>query len=451
MSAEPTEPTRLGGRVPRVLAVADTDSYLKWSAATLAAMPAGWSVTQVVVANPVMPSAHQIAAATPRPVDVVTRRELAARIREQRPDVVLLACTGPVVAGLTADRTFRVKDRPVLVTGLPGISVPASPRAVAFRVSCDLFLLHSHREVAEFRTLAGHLGAPLCFGLARLPFLAVPEPAGLAARSGRDVVFAAQAKVPPHSGQRERILVSLAASGGGVVKLRALDSEQQTHAEQWPYPELYSRLVAEGRLLQDAVRFATGPMRVALGSARGLVTVSSTAALEAIAAGVPLLVLQDFGISAEMINLVFEGSGCLGTLEDLAAGRFAVPDRTWLQANYFHPVDQDDWLARLEQLLQRRSTTGLAPLRRPTGSASAALRRRLRLLVPAPAWPLLRRLRRRPSPAALGAAAGPGRRAPAPPHGRRDATASAVPPVVPQAGHRPRQPASPPTPSPPGR
>ncbi|GAA3419482.1 DUF6716 putative glycosyltransferase [Streptosporangium vulgare] len=74
-----------------------------------------------------------------------------------------------------------------------------------------------------------------------------------------------------------------------------------------------------------------------LAHAAGFVTVSSTAALEAIAQKVPLLVLSDFGVGAEMINLVFEDSGLLGTLDDLSAGRFLDPDDAWCKVNYFHP------------------------------------------------------------------------------------------------------------------
>ncbi|TDC97323.1 hypothetical protein E1292_37210, partial [Nonomuraea deserti] len=47
----------------RVLAVADSDSYLKWAACLLADLPAG-SVTELaVVRTPIAPSPEQIAAA----------------------------------------------------------------------------------------------------------------------------------------------------------------------------------------------------------------------------------------------------------------------------------------------------------------------------------------------------------------------------------------------------
>jgi hypothetical protein len=150
--------------VTRVLAVSDSDSYLKWSVATLRAMPTSWSTTQVVIKNPVLPSAEQAQAAAGAPVPVLSYPALLRTLQRERPDVVLLAATGPVVAALTTAPALRMPDRPVLVSGLPGISVPATPRAITLRAGCDVFLLHSHREIDEFTTLAAELGVgPLVF------------------------------------------------------------------------------------------------------------------------------------------------------------------------------------------------------------------------------------------------------------------------------------------------
>jgi hypothetical protein len=96
-------PEPAGPAAVRVLAIADTDSYLKWSAATLDALPHSWESSQVLIHNPVMPSQAQIRAATGRPVEVMSHTALVRRIRRTCPDLVLLACTGPVVATLTAN------------------------------------------------------------------------------------------------------------------------------------------------------------------------------------------------------------------------------------------------------------------------------------------------------------------------------------------------------------
>ena len=379
----------------RVLAISDTDSYLKWSTATLDALPRSWESDQVLITNPVMPSAAQIRAASSRPVEVLSQAELVRRIRRQCPDVVLLACTGPVVAALTRKRIFWSRNRPVLVTGLPGISVPATSRAVTARAACDLFLLHSRREIAEFAALGEPWTPRLRLALARLPFLpgdAPDEPVDVNER--RKLIFAAQAKVPVDRAQREQILLALADAGSAVVKLRAYAEEQQTHKEAWSYPKIMADLVAQGRIRSDAVTFVNGSMQDVLSAARGFATVSSTAALEAIAMDRPILILSDFGVSAEMINLVFEGSGCLGTLDDLRSGRFFRPDPRWLEANYFHRGHENDWLERLDGLLAARAVGPLPGRPRVPIPVARRLRHRLRLIIPAWLWSPLRRWQR---------------------------------------------------------
>jgi hypothetical protein len=202
----------------------------------------------------------------------------------------------------------------------------------------------------------------------------------------------------PDREARRSLLVELADAAGSqpiVVKLRASAGQQQTHRELWPYPDLWAELVTEGKVAAAAVRFSTGAMSAALDAAAGLVTVSSTAALEAIAAGIPVVILSDFGVSAEMINLVFERSGCLGTLDDVRQGRFFFPDPEWLRTNYFHPTEESDWLELLERLLAQRRATGLSDRSiRGAGLPAERVRQQLRLALPPRAWAALASLRR---------------------------------------------------------
>lgn len=381
----------------RVLAVSDSDSYLKWSSATLRALPAEWHTEQVVLATPITPSPAQVLAAAGAAVPVVSSARLAWKVIKEKPDVVLLSCTGPVVEAILGHPYLRYgRHRPVLVTGLPGISVPATRKAVRFRACCDLFVVHSHREREEFSEIASVLAPGLVFGLARLPFLHQSRHSDGATRD--TVVFAAQAKVPADREHRRQVLLALAQSPSArpaVVKLRAWAGEEQTHRETWPYPQLWAELVAEGKAEAHAVRFSGGSMADALNRAAGFVTVSSTAALEAIAAGIPLVVISDFGVSAEMINTVFQKSEALGTLDDLRNGRFFTPDRQWCSVNYFHRAEESDWLDLLGALLAERGARGLPsrPLRR-VSPARARLRRQARVMLPRGLWPALSRARR---------------------------------------------------------
>jgi hypothetical protein len=135
-------------------------------------------------------------------------------------------------------------------------------------------------------------------------------------------------------------------------------------------------------------------MRAALGRARSLVTVFSAAALEAIDTGVPVVVLDDFGVDDALINTVFDGSGCLGDLEDVRAGRACSRDPTWLLDNYFHPVGEDDLVPRVTELVRHRDA-GRLPLRsRGRRPSWRRQRETARLLLPGSVLRLVRLQRR---------------------------------------------------------
>jgi hypothetical protein len=393
----------------RVMVVADSDSYLKWGASLLGALPADWGSDVIVVRNPVAPVEEQVADAVGADVDVtrLSVRSLVRRVRDDPPDAVVLACTGPMARVLLARPELREGPRPVLVAGLPGIAVPASEKAWLQRRGVDVFVAHSHRERDEagpVNTAVNGGGLRAQVVLARLPFLRSASTDDLdasddATTSGggcNRIVFAAQAKVPVHRDERADILRSLAALGRRrpdldvVVKVRATEGQAQTHHERHPYQDVWAGMLARGEVDGSELRFATGPMSRHLACAAGLVTVSSTAALEAIAAGVSVLILSDFGVNAAMINEVFVGSGLLGSLADLRSARLHRPDRSWAERNYLHDAESDDLAVVLDALVARRRLRGLVA--RPP--APATFRSRVRAVTPAPAVRVVSRARR---------------------------------------------------------
>ena len=150
-----------------------------------------------------------------------------------------------------------------------------------------------------------------------------------------------------------------------VVKLRTRAGEQQTHYEALPYRALWEQ--EHGRLGHaiDDLRFETGPLSDWLVPGTALVTVSSTAALESLAVGLPTAVVVDFGISAELANEVYDGSGCMVRLDDLPARLREggpVVDPGWLAANYLHDTPSELG-PTLEQLAAERLERGLPPVR----------------------------------------------------------------------------------------
>jgi hypothetical protein len=402
-----------------LLVVADTDSYVKWGAALASQLPTdAWRMRLVVLATPAQPSARQLRVAlagsffAPADVDVVELDALGELVVGIRPEAVLLALRGPLVR-VVAPVIGASGDRPVLVSGFPGLTIPAEPKAVIYREQVDLIVLHSRREVREFRTNAEHLGVPVGLGLATLPFLrtAVRQHAGAGAAgasgavatasdsaafdAGRtDLVFAAQAKVPSLREDRVRLLGWLADAARRrpqrrvVVKVRARIGEAQTHAESYDFAELLAdpQVRAElGGTLPPNLVVEDGPMADHLARASALVTVSSTAVLEAVAEGVPSLVIDEFGVEPKLINTVFVGSGLFGGADDLVSGTARHPEPEWLDDNYFHGAEADDWLERLDGLVARRRNAPLPLARRQYNLTGGALRRafeRKRMLGP---------------------------------------------------------------------
>ncbi len=356
----------------RVVAVADADSFVKWAAALLDSVPQADSRI-VLVRTPLTVSAAQEESAldgTRFGVDDVTRLPhgaLAGWLTRERPDVVVIAGRGPF-ARLVMREIDRVHPRPVVVTGLPGISIPAQRGAVTYRRESDLFLVHSHREERAFRDLARRLDADLRIGLASLPFAAPrPRPAG-----GTDLVFAAQALVPLTSADRREVATVLRDAALAhpdrrvVVKLRSRAGENETHVDRESYEGLLADRPAN-------LVFSYQPMRAALASAEGLVTVSSTAAVEAIALGVPVIALDTFGVSKENLNTVFRGSGLFGDAAAVIARRFRHPAPGWLTQNYFHDPADATWWDDVEDLVVQRRL-GLLPAREQPVRRGGALR-----------------------------------------------------------------------------
>ncbi|GAA4160190.1 hypothetical protein GCM10022286_15880 [Gryllotalpicola daejeonensis] len=365
----------------KILGVIDSDSYAKWGASLLAHLGDEWTVELVTVESRLAASDAQLAFAlagtgfTTDAAPCASLAEIIDRLNRDGHDAVFVSTSGAVSEAVITEITQRVHPRPVIMTGLPGISTPPKYKGLFRRAQADLFVLHSHREIREHNELTRQRGVPHNFVLATLPFLdqheAVPEWSG-----ERDsIVFAAQPGVPHTLADRRAIVGWLVQTALAhpelrvVIKVRAQAGERQTHRERHPYVDLVpanapANLVVEG-----------GSMLSHLARAVGFLTVSSTAAIEAIAAGVPCLVLSDFGVSGELINTVFVGSGLLGSSRELIAARFRQVDPAWRADNYFHPAEDNDWQSQLEIMAGLRDA-GLLP-ERPAKrrSRGGALRR----------------------------------------------------------------------------
>ncbi len=394
----------------RVVAIADADSFVRWAASLLGAVP-GIRAHLLLVRTPLSASAEQERTAlvgTGLDAGAVTRvgfGETAPWLEAQRPDVVLLAGRGPFVR-LMGKVIDSLTHRPVTVSGLPGMAIPAQRGALEYRRHTDLIVLHSHREERAFAELGRRIGVEVPTALATLPFaasrgrstvpsrmlsaerareservgggraIAVAERPGARSRAAvestrTDIVFAAQALVPVGREERAEIAATLVRAAEAdperrvVLKLRSRPGESETHLERDAYPDLLpSRRPANLVVSYDS-------MASALQTAAGLVTVSSTAAIEAVAQRVPVIALDSFGVSKTLLNTVFVGSGLLGGRSEVIAGRFRHPHPDWLRDNYFHPDEESTWWERVERLVALRRAGSLPARRVPAARGGA--------------------------------------------------------------------------------
>ncbi|MFJ4045938.1 DUF6716 putative glycosyltransferase [Microbacterium sp. NPDC089987] len=407
-----------GSRPPRlrVVVIGDADSFVKW-AAHLIDQVDDISQHLLLVHTPLVVSDAQRDAAVagtrfadrPASITRIPFDDVADWLARDTPDIIVLAGRAPFVR-LLGREIDRLTRRPIVVSGLPGMSIPALRGALEYRRHCDLVVVHSHREVTAYARLGRALGLTVPVALATLPF-AKPS---RAASTGSDLVFAAQALVPADRAERRRIaeILRLAAvadpSRRVVVKLRSRPGEVEAHQERDGYTDLLENA-------PENLVFSFAPMAEALATAEGLVTVSSTAAVEALAAGIPVIALDDFGVRPDLLNRVFERSGLLGGVDDVVARRFRHPDPQWAAANYFHDSRDSRWWEQVRALVAQRRRGALPARTVPAprggalhaawhrrmvlGDADRTLSGRIAAVVVTPAIAALAALKRRRRPA----------------------------------------------------
>lgn len=313
--------------------LADTDSRWKWAAQLARRLQPGAVVTGYQASYAARPSHRQFADAGIRPeaVTQVSPAELVQALTVASPDVLIVSLPGGgCQAMLHLLAAAPLPKRPVVVTGYVGVVYEKVVEGLLLRAGADLIAANSPADLERFRAILAGAGAdPASLVLTRLPFLREAGPRS----TGRfTVAFAGQPGVPATRRSRRQLVERLAEHAAKhperdvVVKLRSLHGEVAAHAEPYPYDELVQGL---GGDRPANLLLAGGDMGRMLARTDLLVTVSSTAAAEAIHRGIPTAILTDFGIRESLGNAYFLGSGCLTCFDDIDAGALPVADPRW--------------------------------------------------------------------------------------------------------------------------
>lgn len=316
--------------------LADSDTRWKWGALTARRIAEDEAeLTGFLLRGRATPTARQLAEVGVDADELreVTGVEFLHAIRDEGYDLVVLALVGGAVqAMLHGLAALRLPRRPVLVTGYVGVVYEKLADGLLLRHGADVVLANSRHDADRFRAVYEGVGADASSVTeAALPFLGG---APYARQEGRDtVVFAVQPSVPESRADRTYLLrrlvehARLHPSREVLLKLRSKPGEHTTHLEEVPYQKLADRLPGG---LPPNFSLVYGHMGEVLDRTDLLVTVSSTAALEALHRRIPTAVLTDLGVREALGNHHFLGSGLLTSWDRLDGGHRPEPDEEWL-------------------------------------------------------------------------------------------------------------------------
>lgn len=361
----PSDVDRGAASAPRVLLVAAFDSQLKWCSPMREEFEQrGWACGAVApsdVSSALSP--QQILDAGFTTVERLPWDQIVERAAHS--DVVVLSLAGPLVQRLTRDLAALTLPGagPVLVSGWVGIIIEKRTAGYLDRACTDVVAVNSGEDLEHFREVAAALGiADDHLVLTGLPFLSTaPEPAR---RSGppHRVLWADQPTVPTSRPERRYVYERLIAYARRhpdrevLLKPRHRLGEDTFHRMRHHPEELLA-----GVDLPPNFAFDYTPIRERLLDTDLLLTVSSTACLEAVDFGVPVGLVADLGVHERYGNHVLLHSGLLRTFDQIEADDLGEVDQAW-HDSYFSGRDRPpvEILAdRVEKLL----ATGERPSR----------------------------------------------------------------------------------------
>lgn len=318
---------------PRSLFVAGFDSGLKLAERFAAAFEeAGGEAT---IAAPTTGTPHQL---SPAQVDAITARpvrflpwEEILRLARDSDAVVPIYDGSRIEQFITELRALPGPDRlPVIGTAYVGMVLYNNVHGYIWRSLGDVLAVNSRGDLREFTEVATALGLPtdnlLLTGLPLLPASPAPQRPGPIRR----VLFADQPTVPALPAERAYLYDRLADYARRhpdrevFLRPRHRPDEATFHEMTYSPAVHFGRVPAPTNLRIDYTAIADR-----LPSTDLVLSVSSTAILEALAAGCRVAFVADF-FGETFLNSRFARSGLLRTFDALEADDIGVPDPQWL-------------------------------------------------------------------------------------------------------------------------
>ena len=282
-------------------------------------------------------SRNQLTRIESYPIVSAHLEEIATQLVETS-QVVVAQLPGRPASRLTQAISARLAPGatpPVVVGGFFGVMANNPHAGFQDRIQFDILSLNSEDDRALFAELADALQVDssnlLVTGLALLPGDPEPQKTGPIKR----VLYADQPTVPKTQAERLFVYAKLAEYATAhpdrtvVVKPRHRPGEDTFHKMSHSPESLMDTLELPENLIIDYTSISEQLKQTDL-----VLTVSSTAAIEALGHGCRVALLTDLGVRQELMNPIFLPSGLMRTFEEIGNDDIGTANEEWL-ASYF--------------------------------------------------------------------------------------------------------------------
>ena len=355
--------------VPTAILVAAFDSQLKWAETIRRALEARGFACRMIVPSDIRHaiSDGQLADYSGGAVAYLPWTELVTA--SLHVDVVVLAMHGPLVRRFCHDLFDAVEltdtAPPVTVSGWVGVIIEKIIAGYLDRYATDIVAVNSRSNMATFKAVARSLDLPADnLVLSGLPLLSGQRGEVRVADPIKTVMFADQPTVPQTRADRLYIYQRLLAYAQAhpdrqvVLKPRHRIGEDTFHRMKF-HPEV----LLSGVRKPPNFSIDYTPIADRLADLDLMLTVSSTAALESVGAGVRTALIADLDVREQLGNHIFLDSGLLRTFDQLERDDIGVPAKSWFEDYFFdtHGVTPAQLLADRALELAQRTDRGRPP------------------------------------------------------------------------------------------
>ena len=260
-------------------------------------------------------------------------------------------------------------ERPRLVSAYPGILFRFALEGMLDRAGADLLCLNSEQDLSTYSNGCQALGLDSSNAVVTgLPILWRMQPRDVEPEHPSTIVFFEQPSIPAHPLQRRFLcnqLLQLAAAWPEhtvIFKPRTSSIESTLHRRHGEMSSVVDTMTRK----QPNLRLSFKPATQLLRKCRCAITVSSTAALEAMAQGISTRIVGDLGVTETLGNHFFANSGAVADFAAIRANPFQViHDQGWLQQHGLLPGGEQRFITalveRMEQPVRPLDWQGVGP------------------------------------------------------------------------------------------